>query len=51
MLIIANSTKNRYVHNRTEGFSCKTWFCKVTRPVNSTICKFSPLIVVILGTD
>ena len=26
MLIIAGSTKNRYVHNRTEGFPCRTWY-------------------------
>ena len=38
--MIADSTKNRYVHNRTEGFPCSTWFCRVIRPVNSTVCKF-----------
>ena len=37
MLIIADSTKNRYLHNRTEGFLCSTWFCRVIRSVNSTV--------------
>ena len=38
MLIIADSTKNSYVvDNRTEGFPCRTWFCGVIRPVNSTV--------------
>ena len=51
MLIIADSTKNSYVYNRTEGFPCRTRFCRVIRPVNSTVCKFSPLIVNILRTE
>ena len=48
MLIIADSAKN---HNRKEGFPCNTWFCRIIRPVNSTVCKFSPLIVIILGIE
>ena len=47
MLIIADGTKNKYVHNRTEVFP---WFCRVIRPVNSTVCQFGPLIVIRLET-
>ena len=39
MLIIADSTKNSYIHNRTEGFPSGTWLCRVIRSVNSTVCK------------
>ena len=44
MLIIEDSTMNRYVHNRTEGL-------KSDRPVNNMVCKIRPLIVIISGTE
>ena len=47
MLIIADGTKNKYVHNRTEVFP---WFCRVIWPVHSTVCQFGPSIVIRLGT-
>ena len=51
ILIIADSTKNKYLYNCTEEFLYWTRFSRVIRRVNSTVCKFIKLIVIILGTE
>ena len=49
MLIIADSTENRYVHNRTEGFPCRTWFCRVIRPVKKYVLQMQPIYCDYIG--
>ena len=51
MLITADSTKNKYNYKRAVGFRHWTRFRRGLERANNTVCKFIPLIVIILGVE